>query len=73
MMKMHEAGLIDLWMRQSVIDPTRCLNPANKIPKKPRLTLIGLSGAFIVLVFGLFSSFLLFLLDNGYHAYKDLY
>lgn len=62
-MKMHEAGLIDMWMLKSLTDPSRCLNPPD-ISSTPRLTLSGLSGPFVILVAGTLVSIILFIGEN---------
>ena len=60
MLKAHEGGFVDLWFKQNVVDASRCLNPLRDSSSKPRLTLSGLSGAFVVLASGLFFSVFIF-------------
>ena len=55
---MHDVGLINLWLNANAMDPTHCLkkidqemNQKKSVGLK-RLTLSGLSGAFIVLGIG---------------------
>lgn len=52
MMKIQEAGLFEFWMGHSIEDSRRCLKPKGGVVRRPRLTLTGLSGAFIVLGIG---------------------
>ena len=64
-MRLDEAGIIDFWWRQTIADPTPCLakNPNlgitssngkrnNQEDNRKRITIQGLSGAFIVLFTG---------------------
>ena len=71
-MKMEEAGLIDyLWRRYSVADPTPCLSDniikaedkKKKSEPRKRLTLKGLSGAFVILIAGHVLAFLAFIIE----------
>lgn len=57
---MHEAGLIKMWMFNSLADPTRCLKPP-EVSDTPRLSLAGLSGAFAILIAGIVISICLFI------------
>nr|CAH0113330.1 unnamed protein product [Daphnia galeata] len=53
MLKAHEAGLVDLWFKRNMVDASRCLNPMRDVAsQKQRVTLGGLSGAFVALAFG---------------------
>lgn len=64
MLKAHEAGFVDLWFSRNVADASRCLNPLRDVSsEKPRLTLGGLSGAFVVLAFGFALSTLSFCVE----------
>ena len=83
---MEEAGLIDYWWRRySAADPTPCLSEnlmkkekkKNKSEPFKRLTLKGLSGAFVILVAGYILSCLAFIMEcsiarmrKEYHANK---
>jgi hypothetical protein len=53
MLKAHEAGLVDFWFKQNMVDASRCLNSMRDVASnKQRVTLGGLSGAFVALAFG---------------------
>ena len=70
MLRAHEGGFIDLWYDRNVADASRCLNPLRKhSTDKIRLKLGALSGAFIVLAFGLSLSVLVILLEIIYNRY----
>ncbi len=61
LLKAHQAGLLDLWFKRDMVDASRCLNPMGDVASnKQRVTLAGLSGAFVVLAFGLALSVLCF-------------
>jgi hypothetical protein len=54
LLKAHEAGLVDFWFKRNMVDASRCLNPMREVAsEKQRVTLAGLSGAFVALAFGL--------------------
>lgn len=52
MLKAHEAGFVDLWFSRNMADASRCLNQRDVTSEKQRVTLGGLSGAFLALGFG---------------------
>ncbi|KAK4012993.1 hypothetical protein OUZ56_025240 [Daphnia magna] len=56
MLKAHEAGFVDLWFSRNMADASRCLNQRDVTSEKQRVTLGGLSGAFLALGFGYASS-----------------
>lgn len=63
-MKAHEGGFVELWADRNVVDASRCLNPPrNRGDDNIRLTLGGLSGAFLVLAFGYCLSVIVFLTE----------
>jgi len=71
-MKMEEAGLIDYWWRRyNAADPTSCLSENlikqedknNKSDRRKRLTLKGLSGAFVILIAGHILASLAFIME----------
>ena len=65
-MRMEASGLLlEFWRGKKRAAPSmrRCLDKAREmtqVPVKPRLSLIHLSGAFVVLAAGLFMSFMAF-------------
>ena len=66
MLKAHEGGFIGLWSARNMADASRCLNPVRKhASEKISLKLGGLSGAFVVLIFGYGLSLLLFFGEVG--------
>jgi hypothetical protein len=61
LLKAHEAGFVDFWFKRNMVDASRCLNPMRDVASnKQRVTLAGLSGAFVALAFGLALSMLCF-------------
>ena len=69
-MRMEALGLTDIWWKQFSPDPTYCLTfiEQQRLNKKGRknktkLTLKGLSGAFIVLIAGYIMAMLVFILE----------
>jgi len=73
-MKMEEAGLIDYWWRRyNAADPTSCLSEnlikqedkKNKSDRRKRLTLKGLSGAFVFLIAGHILASLAFIIESS--------
>ena len=70
MMKAHEGGFINLWYDRNVADASRCLNPVrHQDDDKIRLTLSGLSGAFVVLAIGYGISLFILLCEVVYKFY----
>ena len=67
MLKAHEGGFVNLWFDRNVADASRCLNTIRKRESdRIRLTLSGLSGAFVVLTFGYCLSLFVFLVEMIY-------
>ena len=62
-MRAREGGFVEFWTDHNVADPSRCLIAPRKHDDSDRirLTLSGLSGAFVVLAFGYSLSILIFL------------
>ncbi|XP_046453781.1 ionotropic receptor 93a-like [Daphnia pulex] len=61
LLKAHEAGFVAFWFKRDMVDASRCLNPMRDVASnKQRVTLAGLSGAFVALAFGLALSVLCF-------------
>lgn len=53
MLKAHEGGFINLWYDRNVPDASQCLSALrNPADTNIRLTVGGLSGAFVLLAFG---------------------
>jgi len=65
---MEAAGMLNFWRKQFAADPSRCLNNKNsyakKEGKKPRLSIIHLSGAFVLLVAGFIISGITFIFEH---------
>ncbi len=77
MMKMNEAGLINYWTSKSIVyDPRRCLqmqtHAGRILFKRPRLTLNGLSGAFLILGAGVILSSFSFVAEFLQHVFGYL-
>ena len=74
MLRLREVGFIDVWLKQTIADPTYCLrkvdqeinNKKNDDDKKP-LTLKGLSGAFIILGSGYSIAIAVFIVELVHH------
>ena len=67
LMKMQSAGLFNHWGSMLMANPTVCLKEAQNRPlNNPRLTLVNLSGAFIVLVTGCALSAFVFICELVY-------
>ena len=70
-MRAHEGGFVNLWTKRYAADPSRCLNKLGKHDEKNiRLTLGGLSGAFVVLVFGISLSILVWISEIIFKRFK---
>jgi len=77
MLRLREVGFIDVWLKQTIADPTYCLrtvdqetnNKKNDDDKKP-LTLKGLSGAFIILGSGYSIAIAAFIVELVHHHHK---
>jgi len=67
LLKMETAGLLNLWRKQFTADPSRCLNNKNsdaqKGEEKPRLSIVHLSGAFVLLAAGFIISGITFIFE----------
>lgn len=57
---MREAGLLDKWTTEAQPNATRCLGKDKKRGIR-RLSLDNLSGAFVILIVGMTSSFFVFI------------
>lgn len=70
-LKAHEGGFISLWFDQYSVDASQCLNPLRKHKSdRIRLTIGGLSGAFVVLAFGYCLSAFAFISEIIYKRYS---
>ncbi|XP_042233817.1 uncharacterized protein LOC121874005 [Homarus americanus] len=62
-MAIHEAGLMDKWIKYSVGNATTCVQAPQKITVTSNLSITNLWGMFVVVGGGLFIGFLVFIFE----------
>lgn len=67
---MKQFGLIERWGKQFLAQPDECLNNYQDKPDKPRISLKNLSGAFLILLIGLATSSLIFVMEKIIYYHK---
>lgn len=51
-MRMREMGLVTVWKKPYEADASKCIAKAKERPPYPRLSILQLTGAFVVLAIG---------------------
>lgn len=69
-MRMRESGLLYYWTDLFIPPPTECLNSYREKPDRPRLTMMNLTCAFIILAIGYPASLIAFILENIMGRFK---
>lgn len=68
---MSQFGLIQHWENQFLPQPGECFTNYQDIPKQPRISLKNLSGAFLILLVGLTTAFIAFIIEQIVYYHKQ--